>query len=509
MKQMSQFGEIFKRIMAEQGYSVSSFSKLAELDRGWLYAIFSGKRKLSEQNLQKILNGNFFTQENSQQLRQAYYQDIYGEEQMERILFLQQHFSEFYHAHQPDCSCLPPMTPVVPERGYLSSPPEVFGAVHRILQQTQFSGPSQKVATNLPYELVQLDDLLYQSLRKNPSGFTLYRMIPMLQNHNSLHNLKALFSSLRYLSQNVHLYCYYTAQPQFWQVDQLFPYYLITPQAVLLLRRDGEQGMLIPDKDFCANMHNRFLDALKNCSEITFSYANALSFLSNSHEMYSTEYAVELGNIMTMLLDRNILQQYGSPRFTGVSREGIISSLLHFLRQQAANSSENFLLLSKQNVLDFLHTGTFPNIPADYMNPLSPKHRIALLSQMEAHLQNHPGQTLGILDERVFGNYGNEFSISLARQNNSVILCGQKEPKTGLSFVGECGLKISNAVLYHDFLNFFDYAKRNQYIYDQENSLAILRELLLGQMQKNACLSDPVPESSLAGEPLPPLYGEG
>jgi len=161
MKQMSQFGEIFKRIMAEQGYSVSSFSKLAELDRGWLYAIFSGKRKLSEQNLQKILNGNFFTQENSQQLRQAYYQDIYGEEQMERILFLQQHFSEFYHAHQPDCSCLPPMTPVVPERGYLSSPPEVFGAVHRILQQTQFSGPSQKVATNLPYELVQLDDPLY------------------------------------------------------------------------------------------------------------------------------------------------------------------------------------------------------------------------------------------------------------------------------------------------------------------------------------------------------------
>ena len=190
-------------------------------------------------------------------------------------------------------------------------------------------------------------------------------------------------------------------------------------------------------------------------------------------------------------------------------REGIISSLLRFLRQQAANSSENFLLLSKQNVLDFLHTGTFPNIPADCMNPLSPKHRIALLSQMEAHLKNHPGQTLGILDERVFGNYGNEFSISLARQNNSVILCGQKEPKTGLSFVGECGLKISNAVLYHDFLNFFDYAKRNQYIYDQENSLAILRELLLGQMQKNACLSDPVPESSLAGEPLPPLYGEG
>ena len=35
------------------------------------------------------------------------------------------------------------------------------------------------------------------------------------------------------------------------------------------------------------------------------------------------------------------------------------------------------------------------------------------------------------------------------------------------------------------------------------------RELLLGQTQKNACLSDPVPESSLAGEPLPPLYGEG
>ncbi len=503
---MLQFGETFKRIMTEQGYSVSSFSKLAGLDRGWLYAIFSGKRKLPEQNLQKILNGNFFTQENSQQLRQAYYQDIYGKDQMERILFLQQHFSEFYHARQPVCSCLPPMAPFVPESGYLSSPPEVFRAVDQMLQQLQSSGSPQKAATNLPFALVQLDDLLYQNLGKTPSGFTLYRMIPLLQNHRGLHNLKALFSSLRYLRQNVHLYCYYIAQPHFWQTVQLFPYYLITPQAVLLLRQDGEQGMLIRNKEFCANMEESFLNALKNCSEMSCSYSNALAFLSKSHDMYSMEFDVELGNTMTMLLNRNLLQQYGSSRFTGANREKVIASLLHFLQQQAANSNENFLLLSRQNVLDFLRTGTFPNIPLDYLKPLSPKDRIALLSQMETHLKNHPKQSLGILDEQFFGNYSNDFSINLARQSNSVIICGQKSPKTGQSFVGEYRLKISNAVLYHDFLNFFDYAKRNRYIYDQENSLAILRELILEEMQKSAALSDPVPGPS--SEEGPSFGGE-
>ena len=92
---MSQFGEMFKRIMTEQGYSVSSFSKLTTLDRGWLYAIFSGKRKLPEPNLQSILNGNFFTQESSERLRQAYYEEIYGKEQMQRILFCSSTFQGF------------------------------------------------------------------------------------------------------------------------------------------------------------------------------------------------------------------------------------------------------------------------------------------------------------------------------------------------------------------------------------------------------------------------------
>lgn len=501
---MSQFGEMFKRIMTEQGYSVSSFSKLTTLDRGWLYAIFSGKRKLPEPNLQSILNGNFFTQESSERLRQAYYEEIYGKEQMQRILFLQQHFSGFRNSEKSAKPHLPLMAVDLPKSGYCNSQPELYGTAYRIIQEVKQNPDIPKeIYTNLPYHFSKLDDLLFHTLQDHNPPYTLYRMILLLQNGSSTYNLEALFSSLRYVGRSAHLFCYYAAQQNRQLLDQVFPYYLITPKSVLLIHKNGEQGLLIQEEGFCSKMQESFLAASKRCTEMTYSYSNGLAFLSNSHELRSVNYTLELGNTMTMLLNEELLQRYGSPRFTGISRSGLISSLLGFLQQQSNSSAENFMLLSKQNVIDFLNTGTFPNIPTDYLNPLSLEDRLELLHRLEKHFSNHPHQSLGILEERIFGEYHNEYSISLSQQNSSVIICGQKPHRTGQSFVGECGLQISNAVLYHDFECFFDYAKRNHYIYDSKNSLAILRELALGYGQKEV-FSAPQPQMQPAAEKTPP-----
>ncbi len=158
---MAQFGELLKQILTEQGYSVSSFSRLASLDRGWLYAIFSGKRKLPESNLQNILEGSFFTQENAERLRQAYYQEIYGKDQMERILFLQHHFSDLCHPADLEPAELPLMAEVLPESGYLGSMPEVLGAAYHLIRETQsLSDASPELCTNLPYYFPTLDQML-------------------------------------------------------------------------------------------------------------------------------------------------------------------------------------------------------------------------------------------------------------------------------------------------------------------------------------------------------------
>lgn len=500
---MFEFGDSFKRIMGEQGYSVSSFSKLTGLDRGWLYAIFAGKRKIPEQTLQKILTGSFFTQENSQQLRRAFYEEVYGSDQMERILYLQDHFQEFRHPASPAPTELPPMAGHVPDSGFLATQSELFGAAYRLIRQAPKDAASNQVYTNLPFRFTQLNDLLFYTLQNYQPSYDLYRILPMQQNDSGTHNLEVLFSALQYLDKKAHLYYYYTPQLHHQQIDQLFPYYLASPQAVLLIHQNGEQGQLILDQGFCGQIKESFFAALEHCSQMTYSYQSALSFLTTGHEMRSTDYTVELGNTFTMLLNQDLLQRYGSPRFTGVSRIGVIHSLLRFLNQQSSNSQDNFMVLSRQNILDFLSTGTFPNIPRDYLKPLSMEDRLALLQSMETHLQNHPLQSLGILDERFFGEYRNEYSISLARQSNSVIICGQKQPVTGQSFVGECGLQISNAVLYNDFVNFFDYAKRNQYIYDTENSLSILRELALGYSQPNLFAKQPQ-TAQPAAETIPP-----
>ena len=484
---MAQFGELLKQILTEQGYSVSSFSRLASLDRGWLYAIFSGKRKLPESNLQNILEGSFFTQENAERLRQAYYQEIYGKDQMERILFLQRRFSDLCHPADMAPAELPLMAEVLPESGYLGSMPEVLGAAYHLIRETQsLSDASPELCTNLPYYFPTLDQMLLQSFRQGPPDYRLHRIVPLLQNGAGTYNLEKLFASLQYLGKPAHLWYYYTAQIHTALPDQIFPFYLIAPKGVLLIHQDGRQGLLVREEGFCAKMRDSFQNSLKSCTEMTYFYDSALSFLSNSHEAQSADYAVELGNAVTLLLNRALLEQYGSSRFTGVRREWIISSLLGFLSQQSSSSQDNKILLSKQNILDFLQTGVFPNIPREYLNPLSPEHRLELLGRMEIHLKNHPQQSLGLLDQRIFGEYSNHFSISLARKSNSVIFCGQKQPRTGQSFVGECGLQISNAVLYHDFLYFFDYAQRNHYIYDTENSLAVLRQLSLGAAQKDS-----------------------
>ena len=500
---MIQFGDIFKQIMGEQGYTISSFSKLTGLDRGWLYAIFSGRRKISEQTLQTILNGHFFTQEDSQQLRRAFYEEDYGGDELDRILYLQHHFQQFRRPDNPPIPSRPAMAESLPSSGFLNSQAQLLRAAFELISQVQQSGQEAKeVYTNLPYHFTQLEELLFYTLQDHQPPYTLTRVLALLQNGSNTSNLQSVFASLRYLDRRVRLYCYYTAQHGSQPIGQIFPYYLITPTAVLLVHQDGQQGMLIRQADYCARMREGFLAALNDCSEMTYSHSNALSFLSNGQELHFTDYSVQLGNTFTNFLNQDLLQRYGSPRFAGVSRTGVITSLLNFLHQPLS-STDNFMILSRQCILDFLTTGTFPNIPRDYLQPLSMEDRLGLLRRVETHLRQHSSQSLGVLKEEIFGKYGNEYSISLIRPSHSIIICGQKLPRSGQSFVGECGLKVSNAVLYHDFLNFFEYAKRNRYISDTENALSTIRELTLGCTQPN-----PFPRTASAAETTPPMRGK-
>lgn len=499
---MPQFGELLKQILKEQGYSVSSFSQLASLDRGWLYAIFSGKRKLPEPNLQKILAGSFFTQENAEMLRKAYYQEVYGKDQMDRILFLQHHFPHRQNPSAPGTEDSGEQ-PSLPESGFLSTKEELHQALRGLIRLTQQGKEApKKLCTNLPYYFSQLDDILYQSLEEDRPSFWLYRILPLLENGSGTHNLEKLFCSLRYLGRRARLWYYYASRPRLSLTDQFFPFYVVSSQGALLIHQNGRQGMLVRQEEFCAKMLDSFQNALKSCTEMTYAYGSALSFLSNSHEMRSMKYNLELGNSLAVLLDQELLEKYGSPRFSGYSRAGLISSLLSFLRQQSSSTPDNAMILSRQNLLYFLHSGRFPNIPREYLAPLSLEDRLELLNRLRVHFQSHPQQSFGILDDRMLGEYRNDYALSLSPSNNSVIFCGQRYPASARSFVGECGIKISNAVLYHDFLSFFDYARRNGYIYNTEHSLAIVQELAFGVAQTGA-IPQPQPQEQSAPEQHP------
>ena len=318
---MFEFGDSFKRIMGEQGYSVSSFSKLTGLDRGWLYAIFAGKRKIPEQTLQKILTGSFFTQENSQQLRRAFYEEVYGNDQMERILYLQDHFQEFRRpaSPRPDGASSHGRAragfrlfghPVGTVWGGLpADPPSAEGRrlPTRCTPTCPSALPSSTTCCFTPSKTISLLTPCTASCpcSKTTAAPTTWRCCFPRCGTWTKRPTSITTTPLSFHDQ---------------QIDQLFPYYLASPRAVLLIHQNGEQGQLILDQGFCGQIKESFFAALEHCSQMTYSYQSALSFLSTGHEMRSTDYTVELGNTFTMLLNQDLLQRYGSPRFTGVSR---------------------------------------------------------------------------------------------------------------------------------------------------------------------------------------------
>ena len=317
---MFEFGDSFKRIMGEQGYSVSSFSKLTGLDRGWLYAIFAGKAKDSGTDpAENSPPAAFLPRKTPSSSAGPFTKRYTATTRWSGSSICRTTSKNSATQPVPAPTELPPMAGHVPDSGFLATQSELFGAAYRLIRQAPKDAASNQVYTNLPFRFTQLNDLLFYTLQNYQPSYDLYRILPMQQNDSGTHNLEVLFSALQYLDKKAHLYYYYTPQLHHQQIDQLFPYYLASPQAVLLIHQNGEQGQLILDQGFCGQIKESFFAALEHCSQMTYSYQSALSFLTTGHEMRSTDYTVELGNTFTMLLNQDLLQRYGSPRFTGVS----------------------------------------------------------------------------------------------------------------------------------------------------------------------------------------------
>lgn len=75
---MKEFGALLKEFMTEADVSINHFATEIQLDRGWLYAVFQGKKDLPEEKLSMILSMDYFSEPQKRELREAFYIGFFG-----------------------------------------------------------------------------------------------------------------------------------------------------------------------------------------------------------------------------------------------------------------------------------------------------------------------------------------------------------------------------------------------------------------------------------------------
>ena len=226
------FGELLKTYINESDVSTRMFSQITGLNRGWLYNIFSGKKSLPEDKFFKLLENFPFSAEQNVALRDAYWSDFYGRETFSKIKYILSEFQK--HNARSDDDFLLSNSKKVYDKDviFLFSKYELTDAMTFLLNKNAADSDSC-IYTNFSYEHECLDNLFYSCVLKN-SMIQYYHMVNFdISINNSVHNLRNIFSSIKYAANKVNTYYFHTNTNTV-AIDNLFPYFIVSTHGVIV-----------------------------------------------------------------------------------------------------------------------------------------------------------------------------------------------------------------------------------------------------------------------------------
>ena len=466
------FGELLKTYINESDVSTRMFSQITGLNRGWLYNIFSGKKSLPEDKFFKLLEIFPFSAEQNVALRDAYWSDFYGRETFSKIKYILSEFKK--HNERSDDDFLLSNSKKVYDKDFifLFSKDELTDAMTFLLNKNAADSDSC-IYTNFSYEHECLDNLFYSCVLKN-SMIQYYHMVNFdISINNSVHNLRNIFSSIKYAANKVNTYYFHTNTNTV-AIDNLFPYFIVSTHGVILYDETLNSGLFIQIDNIVFQFIEKSIILLNSCDMLVSFPESAFDMtdiIFNNEHFSSCCVSFSSEPCMTLLLTHEILDAIGLDSVP--NRDAIISGIDLWIKTMNSETPSAINFNSVKGFNRFAKEGYVNHFPKEYAKAIPIEFRSQILKQCIDN-ERSP-QAFNIVDSKSVSLPDN-LTIELT-PSNLLIIYGCFDDSS--SYLAEYSISIKDTIVFNDFMNLKDYLLRNRMIMDKAHKDFFLNSLII------------------------------
>lgn len=464
------FGQLLKHYIHDSEKSIRLFSEITDLNRGFLYNIFAGKKHLPEDKFHKILVSFPFSNTQKENLSTAFYQDIYGTNDFDKIQYIISELKKLKEFKDEDFSFSNSYNSNDNETEYIIGKDKLIDTISYLLyKSSSFEFPF--VYSNFEFSQKEIDTMIYSLLLEKK--LDLIHLIKFNNNGMDTYNLSNIFHSIKYARRKYNTYYYYCNQKIF--LDNFFPFYLVTNTGIVLYNNTLCHGLLITDDSIIDNFKTRIAETIDQCTPLVIFPDNAFEL---KQIVAPNSFVASISSIpcITPFLSKEMFYDMALDDLK--NKDYVINSLHDWYSISASEASVSYTSLNtSEGFHRFAKTGNIPYFPSEYANPLSIENRVKILEMCMTENSKYHNFYLADDSKILFPDYIN---IELSAPNKIVIYGSFNGPEH--SYMGEFVIPITNNILYSDFNNFRNYAIRN-HLYTNDNFTELFQKNLIRKLK--------------------------
>lgn len=460
-----EFGEYLHQCIIESGVSINNLSKQVNFNRGNLYSVLGGKRKLNVETFWAIASMLKCDSGKMQKLQDLFFAEYYGDTDYKRMNFL----FEKLNGYEPEQTAKKPNLSPFNKNPTLSGKEEILSAADYIFSQNCRG----KVTVCYSFEMTELDEIVYYYAKHgNFDSYTHFAIPSKLDKDTD--DLFDLLSTIRYFYIGVYPFL---LEENFPNTVSALPYCIIGSKQAMLF--NDRFGLYIENEDFCAAYAEKIVQTLSEYAQkMDIGPKDILKIKDDYTSFYSGEtksfgFVVCFEQFCDLDDFKSILSQNFDAKtinYLSTIAQQHYSTLVEKIKGSGGLSS----ICSQKGLDKFIEYGMLPNIPYDYQKPMPIANRIKVLKKALEEFKN--GNIL-LADEKKF-SIPEKIRIEKSTNHGVLLYAGDYDRRQ--DYTNFFNIILHNSKTEKTFSQFFDFLINTKSVYDSVVSANLLENRISG-----------------------------
>ncbi|MBI4856631.1 MAG: helix-turn-helix transcriptional regulator [Acetobacterium woodii] len=374
----------------------------------------------------------------------------------------------------------------------VSGKKQVLGMIENCIDRELFQEADPTVKLAIPYSFHSVYDYLFQQMMGNKKQLNLQDVLNLRRSFDDtvadpmLGALKHLIALTLLDNVNYQSHCYvYHSETKMTgpEISALFPYFILTTNAVITISRDLNQAVLYQDPGFRELYANCFQEMIASTRPFILE-SNDLFKVFDLDRKFKVEVIVEPLPCFAYYADRELLEITLNKDFPYY--EPLLEAVDQYFTYFRQVSRGMLNIFSLKNLRQFMNDGSLV-FPEEIYHPLTPVERLTTLKQVRDDLFHNRRILVALDDDKLFLNSAVEFiyeSIDCLRLVLHYKINGRVVYKT---------IELREPGIIAAFADFFTSLPNSDYVLPTETTL----------LEMDALIRDYEPE--VRGQTSPPL----